>query len=384
MSGPASAAAARRRDPDPDPWLFPGADDAAGRRRGRRFGLFFSAIWLFYLGYPVITALSSLTGWARVLVLVDLAVFAAGYVGLLRLAWGQPVRLRVRVALFAALVALVVIAALLLGASGLVAGVYLVSGAAVLFRGRAGLALSAGVVVAALVAMTAPALRDWGTALSFGLVFVIMRVVAANIARSRELSVANDEIARLAVSEERLRFSRDLHDILGHSLTAISVKAGLAERLLELDPARAAAEVADVERLAREALADVRETVSGYRGVSLLGELARARQALAAAGIDAELPGAVDEVPGTRRELFGWVVREGVTNVVRHSGARRCMVAVSPDSVSVTDDGTGCPGGAGAGSGLAGLRERVGSAGGRLQAEPGPDGGFRLSARIPA
>ena len=382
MSRPAPAA--RTGHPDPDPGLFPRGDDAAGRRRDRRFGLFFSAVWLFYLGYPAITALSSLTGWARVLALLDLAVFAAAYVGVLRLAWGPPVRRRVRVAVFAALVVLVVIATLLLGSSGLVAGVYLVSGGAVLFGGRAGLVVSGGVVVAALLAMTAPALRDWGTALSFGLVFVIMRVVAANIARSRELSVANDQIARLAVSEERLRFSRDLHDILGHSLTAISVKAGLAQRLLEVDPARAAAEVADVERLAREALADVRETVSGYRGVSLLGELARARQALAAAGIDAELPGAVEEVPGARRELFGWVVREGVTNVVRHSGARRCVVAVGPDSVSVTDDGKGCPDGAAPGSGLAGLRERVGSAGGRLHAGPDPAGGFRLSARIPA
>ena len=98
--------------------------------------------------------------------------------------------------------------------------------------------------------------------------------------------------------------------------------------------------MADIERLAREALADVRATVAGYREVTLAAEISSARTALDAAGVDAELPGAVDEVPGERRELFGWVLREGVTNVVRHSDASGCGCRVSPTRVEIVDDGT--------------------------------------------
>lgn len=379
-TGPSAVGAAA---PEPDPGLFPRGDDSAGRRRGRRYGLFFSAVWLFYLGYPVIDALTGLTGWARVLTLVDLAVFAAGYVLLLIVAWRPAEPLSRRAGLYAALVVLVFLAVLLVGSSGLVAGVYLVSGGAVLFRGRAGLVVSTAVVGAALGVMVSPDLRDWGTAFAYGLVFVIMRVVALNIERSRQLSVANDEIARLAVSEERLRFSRDLHDILGHSLTAITIKAGLAGRLVHLDADRAATEVADIERLAREALADVRQTVAGYRGINLAGELARARRTLTDAGVDPDLPSAVDGVPGERRELFGWVVREGVTNVVRHAGASWCRIEVEPGSVRIVDDGRGCPGPHGSGSGLSGLRERAAAVGGQVEVGPVPGGGWALAVQVP-
>ncbi len=128
----------------------------------------------------------------------------------------------------------------------------------------------------------------------------------------------------MAVEQERARFARDLHDLLGHSLTVIAIKSELARRVMTNDPDRAAAEVADIERLAREALTDVRATVAGYREVTLSAEISSARSALDAAGLHAELPTAVDDVPGERRELFGWVLREGVTNVVRHSDASGC------------------------------------------------------------
>ncbi len=144
--------------------------------------------------------------------------------------------------------------------------------------------------------------------------------------RNVDLLQAEAENARLAVADERNRFARDLHDILGHSLTVITVKAELANRLLDVDPARARAELVDLERLSRDALADVRRAVEGYRDLTLPGELARAREALRAAEIDADLPKSTDEVPSELRELFAWTVREGVTNVIRHSGASRCTV----------------------------------------------------------
>lgn len=199
-----------------------------------------------------------------------------------------------------------------------------------------------------------------------------------------ELSRAHQEIERLAKEQERLRIARDLHDLLGHALTTITVKAELASKLARRDPARAATEMAEVAALGRQGLADVRATVAGYREVSLVTELAAARQVLAAAGIRAELPASVDEVPGALRELFGWVVREGVTNAVRHSGAHHLRVTVDDRGIEVVDDGSGPAdaAGRGAGAGLAGLSERVAASGGRIEAGPatadGPTPGFRL------
>ena len=203
----------------------------------------------------------------------------------------------------------------------------------------------------------------------------------ALIRRTWELGAAQQEISRLAAERERMRIARDLHDLLGHSLTAASVKAQLAGRLVGRDDARAAAEIGDVERLTRQVLADVRAAVAGYREVSLAVELATAREVLGAAGIAADLPGAVDEVPAGRRELFGWVVREGVTNVVRHSQASRVTIRVTPTTVEVVDDGRGravrAPG-----SGLAGLAERAAAAGGQLDAGPLPGGGSASPSRF--
>ena len=206
--------------------------------------------------------------------------------------------------------------------------------------------------------------------------------LASVIRRNRALAAAHEELKALAVEQERVRFARDLHDLLGHSLTVITVKSELARRLMDSEPRRATAEVADIERLSREALADVRATVAGYRGVTLAAEISSARAALDAAGVVADLPGAVDDVPGERRELFGWVLREAVTNVLRHSDAGRVRVAVSARSVEIVDDGT-VASIAAEGSGLAGLRERVTQAGGRLDAGPAETGGFRLYAEVP-
>jgi two-component system, NarL family, sensor histidine kinase DesK len=203
------------------------------------------------------------------------------------------------------------------------------------------------------------------------------------IQRSIELSAARKDMAELAVQEERNRFARDLHDILGHSLTVITVKAELAGKLIAANPDRAAAEVADVESLARAALADVRAAVAGYRELSLAGELVSARAALQAAEIKADLPTTVDEVPEDNRELFAWVVREGVTNVVRHSGAKRCTIRITAARIEVLDDGKGpTPGGGASGHGLIGLRERADQADATVQVGEAPGGGFRLAVKV--
>jgi two-component system sensor histidine kinase DesK len=204
------------------------------------------------------------------------------------------------------------------------------------------------------------------------------------IARNAELITAREEIGRLAVADERARMSRDLHDILGHSLTTITVKAGLARRLLETgqDQARAVDEIRDLESLSRSALSDVRATVSDSREVSLAGELVGARAALRAADIDADLPRAVDDVDPKLHAVFGYVVREAVTNTIRHSGAKLVRIQLGPNWISVVNDGQ-ASGGTASGTGLRGLTERLAAVGGTLDAGPAPDGGFTVRAEVP-
>jgi two-component system, NarL family, sensor histidine kinase DesK len=223
------------------------------------------------------------------------------------------------------------------------------------------------------------------------------------------------ELARMAVADERLRIARDLHDLLGHSLSLITLKAELAGRLVGTDPDRAAKEITDLESVARRSLGEVRAAVTSYRQPTLAAELAEARQMLAAAGMDAVIhaPASVDLAPEAEA-LLAWTVREGATNVVRHSGARTVTITITADAREVTaevaDDGVGPPWGLGPGagppgsdlpgssppgsdlpgsglpgSGLTGLTERARQVGAQISAGEGHAGkGFRLLVRVPA
>lgn len=215
-----------------------------------------------------------------------------------------------------------------------------------------------------------------GIAIAGLMTFVVLEMLRGN----HELAAARARVAELAAENERIRIARDLHDLLGHSLTAITVKAGLARRLGASDPAAATAQIAEVEELARQSLADVRAAVSGYRDVTLAGELARGRELLRAAGIAADLPVAADVADADRSELLGWAVREGLVNVVRHARASRCAVRLSSGGVEITDNGVGAP--ASAGNGLSGLAERITAAGGTVDAGPAAAGGWRLSVSL--
>jgi len=222
---------------------------------------------------------------------------------------------------------------------------------------------------------------DWSD--TFVLLMMTAGVVAVTqlIRTVNQLRAAQDRIRELAVADERSRLARDLHDVLGHNLTTITVKTGLARRFLEsgAEPERALAEVRDAERLSRQALTEIRATVSGYRRPSLAAELAGVHEALRAADITAVLPQAVDDVADELREPFAYVLREGVTNVIRHSGATRCEVRLGPRHLEIRDDGRPTNGVA-VGTGLTGLTERMAAVGGRLTAEPLPGKGFRLYA----
>jgi two-component system sensor histidine kinase DesK len=222
---------------------------------------------------------------------------------------------------------------------------------------------------------------DWQSGLSLLLVSLAMFGFFHIIRANRELAVARAEVARLAAENERSRIARDLHDLLGHSLTTITVKAGLARRLAEHgDAQRAFAEIAEVEKLSRRTLDDVRAAVSAHRDVTLTGELATAREVLRAARIVSELPASVAEADPALSELFGWVVRESVTNVVRHSRAGRVRITLGARFIEVVDDGVGGP--VHPGNGLTGLRERVEDFGGTLVTDGGLTG-FRVRAEVP-
>jgi two-component system sensor histidine kinase DesK len=217
-----------------------------------------------------------------------------------------------------------------------------------------------------------------------------------------KLKETRAELTRMAVAEERLRISRDLHDLLGHSLSLIALKGELAGRTLESDPRRAAREIAELEAVARRSLAEVRQAVTGYRQPSLAAEIAAARRMLASAGIDCRVdaPGSYD-LPPEVDALLAWTVREASTNIVRHSGARHAGISVTVTGASagaeLTDDGAGPPAGhgsaaavtgaagpaGGAGSGLAGLAERAARLGGTLRAGAGRHGGFRVAVTVP-
>jgi two-component system, NarL family, sensor histidine kinase DesK len=366
-----------------NPPTIPGAALAPRGWRGGWRRYVFPGIWLVYLSETAAGVQTYSRGWAVGVGLAIVVAFAVAYVLALPTAWRGPksrfwtiyaamLALTAAETPFAhqhAFVMFVFLAVLTMSqarryALPIVAGYTL----AAAFGPALIPSWHAGVQVIWLVTVPLVALAMWGF---FG-------IIQSNIA----LAAARAEVARLAAENERSRIARDMHDLLGHSLTVITVKAGLARRLAEVGEAdRAAAEIAEVERLSRRALADVRAAVAGHRDITLTGELATAREVLRAAGILAELPGSVDIVDPALSELFGWVVREGITNVVRHSRATHCTVTLGPGWVEVVDDGRGGSD-SGGGTGLVGLRERVTAAGGTVEVGAS-DPGWRLRVEVP-
>ncbi len=226
----------------------------------------------------------------------------------------------------------------------------------------------------------------YGTFLSGLVVAVIISLFHA----VDQLKATRQELARSAVAQERLRFSRDLHDLLGHTLSVVVVKSEAARRLAHRDLDAALGQIADIEAVGRQALTEVREAVTGYREGSLSTELDRARSALTASDIEVVVQESGPPLSPQTEALLGWVVREGVTNVVRHSGASQTAIELHTGGgharLSITDNGTGPaarPSNAGTGTGLRGLTERLAAAGGSLSSGPAPGGGFRVSAVLP-
>ena len=250
---------------------------------------------------------------------------------------------------------------------------------------RVWLALLALLATLAAVALwLQPSVAFWGPAAVITTLITMANHHFATVERqNKAIRRSQAEVERVAQVAERERIARDLHDLLGHTLSVIALKSELANKLIERDTERAGREVAEVERISREALAQVREAVSGYRRQGLQGELDSARLALEAAGIEFELVGEPPEAPPAAESVLAMVLREAVTNVIRHADARRCRIAVNSGEqhieLTVQDDGVG--GVHPAGSGLDGMRHRVHSCGGRFHISG--ERGTRLWVTVP-
>ncbi|MEU6907293.1 sensor histidine kinase [Streptomyces coeruleorubidus] len=362
-------------------------------RRQRAVKALWTGIWLVYLSAPVSDLLHGghSTG-VRVLGWIGLAAFVTWYM-LLVFRTGRGERNAVVLGSLGVLAAQSTLLALTLGREWLVLFVYvsIASGAALPLR------MARWTIPAACALLTAVALATHGgnsflaglliPALLGGFAMTGVRELVRTTIALRE---ARATVAQLAANEERLRLARDLHDLLGHSLSLITLKSELAGRMLPDHPDKAVRQVADIERVSRQALVDVREAVTGYRRPRLSAELAGAGVALTAAGVTAGLPAEPDltGVPEESESALAWALREAVTNVVRHSGARRCTVELLHRQtldgpvleLTVEDNGSGT--GDGYGNGLTGLGERLTKAGGTLEAGPVRQG-FRLVARVP-
>lgn len=385
----------------------------AASRFGWRVRVALSLIWLAYLAYPVANLLSTHPSPVRLgLDAAALLGFAVTYViGMLRPvlpldgtpgAWAmRPASwtgwVAVRVGL---LTGLAVVLTLANGSAWVGLFLYPIGLTGASSGGRAGMLRILGLAGLATGCAVVTAGVGPSGLLGFELTMLAVGVSTLGFRRlavtNAELHHTRVELARRAVLDERLRFSRDLHDLLGHSLTLVALKLQVARHLVEVDPSRVAGELDDIERVVRRALTEVRQAVGGYRRVTLADELAGARLALVSAGVELDERTALEGEPlsETVEAALAWAVREGTTNLLRHARARTCRIDAGLDSRSIflelRDDGVGgretigpSAADAAGGQGLAGLRERIQQAGGRLVAGPAAAGGFHLRVEFP-
>jgi len=345
--------------------------------------------WLVCLFFPLVSLVREPPAlWHLVLGLFALLFFATSYTWLM---WPHPASQGARVRarswlsflLFVALSTLVFVFSLVYGPAWL----WLFIGVSAI----AGLLLPMRSAFAAIVLFTLLPLFitvgthgglagvDWWWLIALMLLVRGLGLDMIGVARMgsaiRELHAARRELARLAVIEERERLSRDLHDLLGQTLSMITLKSELARHLVTEDPDHCTQELSEIERVARQTLREVREAVAGYRQPRLESELEGARQLLSAAGIDAQIESLEEVLPPAFDAALAWTVREGVTNVIRHSRARQCRIHVTKKNGTVVAEVLNDGGQreqvesmVRPGLGLAGLRERVSALGGRMEA----------------
>lgn len=376
------------------------ADRGHRRMRARAYGrthgtvLVTTGVWLGFVAFPVLAVIfdQSLSTTVKTLSLIDIGVFIVCYlVGF----WtdddaieSSPAHRRARPASWVwlgVLLALIIVLAVLCGAPALTMCCYLVAYAAFLMPGWTVITILAVIVAAVSTALLRGAMTGWETLplIGMALVFAFGIVARSEGRRDVEQARARESAARLG---ERERIASDVHDLLGQSLTVMAMKAELMGRFVDKDPEAAKQQARDLHRMSRDSLTQMRALVGGLQPQGVDGQLAEARIALRAAGIDLvidDIRGGTGSGPGPAvgsdvgQDPFdivrGWVLREAVTNIIRHSKARTCTIDVGDDRLRIVDDGVGEEN-APEGAGRAGMRRRVEAAGGEFWSGPGPDG----------
>ena len=390
------------------PAVFEPADEVIAQS-GVAFLLWrlYQRFWLVCLLFPLISLVSEpFVPWRLALEVLALLFFAISYTWIM---WPHPVnqevraRARSRLAflLFVVLSLQVTVFSLVDGPAWLwlFIGVSAIAGVLLPMR-SAGIVVVLFTLLPLLITISTHggfAGIDWWWLIALMLLVRGLGLDMIGVTRMgsaiRELHTARRELARLKVEEERLRMARDLHDLLGHTLSVITLKSELARHLVTEEPEHCARELSDIEQTARQTLREVREAVAGYRQPRLESELDAARQLLEAARIDARIEQSAKELPPAIDAVLAWTVREGVTNVIRHSRARYCLIRLAQENgracAEVLNDGSvrlRTESATGQGSGLAGLRERVSVLGGQMEVGPltlyGTDH-FRLYVALP-
>ncbi len=355
-------------------------------RHSRIVGMIMAFVWLAFLIPPVMGILArDAPASAKAIPLACIAAFIASYVAATSYAFTRPDPFSdtfypVSAALAAS--SFLIFVGLTLAYPGSAAmGIYVIAQVVTTLPPRIGSTVGAALTVGVLL-LTSDLPDDGAWALGIISVAVYVSTVATGFF-TRQSERENRSARREAALDERERIARDVHDVLGHTLTVIALKSELAAKLFDRDPTRVRAELADINELSRQAIADVRSTVSGLAGRQLASELAHIKEVADDAGISLTITGTADDADPGHRILFGWVAREAMTNIVRHSGARHAAIDIAEKQIVVTDDGVGFSPLV-EGNGLRGLRQRVENAGGRLRiTSPGPSGrGSRIEVEL--
>lgn len=364
----------------PAAWAAPGTRSDRPKDPWSRFGWLMAVVWLVFLAYPVITLIGSeaalvwvIVGWAALVAFVVLYVVGFMY-GMRNGAFGGPVPRRQWIT-FALLIVCALLSIPAEGGSALSFLPFIMSFASYgLTRFWHWATFVASATVTALCVFLLPDGLDYLSVLAIVVLLGVVNTVSTwLILRSGEADRLGLE---LATSEGREAVARDVHDLIGHSLTVVGLKAQLARRLMDTDPERAKAEVSDIEALTAEAIAGVRATVAGARATTLVEQLASSRDALRAGDVALSVDGAPGALSAAQALTAAWILREATTNTLRHARASRVEVRIAPGRFVMIDDGPGP--GTREGNGIRGMRERAAASGATFVVAAGESGGTRV------
>lgn len=364
----------------PATWLAQ-PHDTKPKRHWDRFGWLMAVIWLVFLVYPVLALLDSsagsgwiIVGWAALVLFVVLYV-----VGFVRgMSTGRGLGSAPAPGQWLFFAGLIGCAAISIPAAGGLALSFLpfiMSFASYgLTRAAHWITLIGGVAASALWVFLLPGGMNYISILAIVLLLGAVNTVSTwLIIRSADAERLSLE---LATSEGREAVARDVHDLIGHSLTVVRMKAQLAKRLIDTDPERARSELGEIEALAAEAISGVRATVAGTRAASLTEQLTASDKTLRSAGISTKVNGDPAALSPAQGLTASWILREATTNILRHAHATVVTVSIAPGSLAVQDDGRGSAGREG--NGVRGMRERAAAAGAHLGVTSPASGGTRV------